>query len=101
MDNIRWFSLPALLCSALLMTGCGGHADEEPGFVDVDSTVIEAISYDDSTNTLTIRFIEPRAVYGYSGVPAPVYIEFLESESKGRYFHESIKGMYEEGILSD
>ena len=61
--------------------------------VDVDSTLIHAIRYDDARRTLEISFNDD-GTYRYYEVPPEVVEELLESESKGRYFVDYIKDTY-------
>ena len=70
-------------------------AEEAPAMEQVESTLIKEISYDASTQTLTVVFVNSEDVYEYRGVPASVYEELKNAESKGSYFVKNIKDKYE------
>ena len=57
----------------------------------VFSTNIKSIGYED--NVLEIEF-HSGGVYKYIGVTEEVYINFLNSNSKGQFFHYKIKDRY-------
>jgi len=59
---------------------------------EVESTVIEAIKYE---NNLLIVYFLGGQIYVYSGVSNSVYEGFLEAESKGRYFRQNVMGRYQ------
>ena len=61
----------------------------------VESTLIKEISYDAATQVLTVVFVNSEDVYEYKGVPASVYEELKNAESKGSYFVKNIKEKYE------
>jgi hypothetical protein len=61
---------------------------------EVDSSLIDRVSYDADTETLTITF-DNGHVYDYQDVPQKVYDGLMKAESKGRYFNQHIKGKYE------
>ena len=60
----------------------------------VESSNIQSIDYDPERNHLTINFHSGRS-YRYEKVPQTVYDEFVNSESKGRYFNYYILGKYD------
>lgn len=99
MKSARWIPISAAMGIAILFFGCQRAPEAE--FVPVESSVMEAVKYDQATQTLSIRFVNPPTVYEYSGVAPMVYAEFLAAESKGRFFHESIKGQYPESLVSE
>jgi hypothetical protein len=57
------------------------------------STVIDNISYDAATATLTIRFVSG-AVYDYLQVPEATYLALKSYREKGVYLNQHIKGQY-------
>jgi len=59
----------------------------------VDSTVIEAIGYERTTQTLALAF-HHGATYHYAKVPPAVYEGLQVARSKGGYFREVIRGKY-------
>lgn len=60
----------------------------------VVSREIEWIGYDDSKRMLQVEFIVG-SVYQYDNVPKPVYQEFLNAPSHGRFFDNRIKGQFQ------
>ena len=61
--------------------------------VDLESTSLSAATYQEQSASLELEF-QRGAVYRYNGVPAQVYQEFLQSESKGRYFNQRIRNHF-------
>ncbi len=60
----------------------------------VESDVIHAIGYDPEIQLLEIIFNSGR-IYQYREVPPQVYEQFMNAESKGRYFNENIRGEFQ------
>ena len=60
----------------------------------VESSNIAAIGYDEETKELHVQF-NSGSEYVYQDVPAGVYQDFLDADSKGKYLNEYIKGVYE------
>jgi hypothetical protein len=56
----------------------------------LESTVVRAAGY---THVLEIEFLNGR-IYQYFEVPKTIYTEFLDSDSKGRYFNAHIRGKF-------
>ncbi len=96
MKCARWIPLLGVI---VLFLGC--ERPPEAQYVPVDSSLIEAVRYDDATQTLTIRFINPPRTYEYEAVPPTVYAEFLVADSKGGFFNTYIRGEYDETLVSD
>jgi hypothetical protein len=61
----------------------------------VDSTNIEAIGYDSSTQELHVRFLKSGLTYVYYGVEDWVFQEFLTADSKGIFLNERVKPTYD------
>lgn len=57
----------------------------------VSSSAISAIGYDGST--LVVVF-HNTGRYSHHGVPEYIYLRFMKSYSKGRYYNENIRGRY-------
>jgi hypothetical protein len=57
----------------------------------VESEAIFSIGYDAQTRTLEIEFMSG-SVYRYFGVAQEFYLRFIQSDSKGRFFHAFIRG---------
>jgi hypothetical protein len=58
-----------------------------------DSQCTKSISYDNSTQELTIEFQE-RGTYKYEGVPAEEYLGLKGASSHGTYFNLYIRDRY-------
>lgn len=50
----------------------------------VESSTIQAVGYDETTSTLEVVFNSSKT-YRYFEVPKTVYLELMESDSKGSY----------------
>jgi lysyl-tRNA synthetase class 2 len=61
--------------------------------MDVSSTAISQIDYDDERAKLLVRFASGER-YVYVGVPAEVCRGFVEADSKGRFFQREIRDRY-------
>lgn len=59
----------------------------------VSSSNISAIGYDPDNEVLEVEFTNG-AVYSYSGVPLGEYEGIMNADSKGKYLHANIKGIY-------
>jgi KTSC domain len=57
------------------------------------STAVRAIRYDSERQRLIVRFIDGDE-YAYVGVPGEVHRSFVDAESKGRFFSQSIRGRF-------
>lgn len=57
---------------------------------EVESSVIHAVGH---TRVLEIEF-ESGRVYQYFNVPQDIYDSMLESDSKGKYFNQHIRGKF-------
>lgn len=58
---------------------------------DYTSDLISGDAYDDSTETLAIRFRSNGNVYHYAGISPAIWDAYSKAESKGKYFHTLIK----------
>ncbi len=67
--------------------------------LDVKSTTLEAIGYDESRAVLRLVF-RSRAVYDYFGVPAAVHEALLRAPSIGSCFNEVVRGRFPFGRVS-
>ncbi len=61
--------------------------------MDVESTAIQAIDYDQHHEKLLVRFASGER-YIYVGVPGEVHRSFLDADSKGRFFQAEIRDQY-------
>lgn len=66
---------------------------------EIDSSNIHAVGYSETDELLAVQFKtktgEAGNTYYYKDVPEEEFREFMESDSKGRYFSSHIKGQYE------
>lgn len=86
-NSRQWFAVLAMVAATVAWVGA---AEWQP----VESSWLDRAGYDEETQTLTIRMKNSSDVYEYQGVPAEVYREFLEAESKGGFFATKIQGQY-------
>lgn len=65
--------------------------------VNVESTNIHSIEYSDKKQELKVWFNNRKEdeFYLYSGVPPKVFGELMLAKSKGRYFADNIKLIYD------
>lgn len=61
----------------------------------VESSIIEAIGYDNTNRVLRV-WLNSGRTYDYYKVPELDYLSFLEAESKGRFYNLVIKKLFEE-----
>jgi hypothetical protein len=59
-----------------------------------ESSSIAGFDYDRSARTLDIEFKDSQTTYRYFDVPADVFDDMQAAPSKGRFFSESIRGLY-------
>lgn len=59
----------------------------------VQSTTLATVVYDETREVLQLEFLS-RAIYYYFGVPRAVHEALLGAPSKGRYFHQTIRGCF-------
>ena len=57
----------------------------------LESKMLSAAAYDNSKQTLYLRFRATGAVYRYFEFTAADYLAFQKSESKGRFFRSRIR----------
>lgn len=64
--------------------------------VSVNSSFIQEIGYISKTNELIVVLNSTHSIiYLYKDVPEEVYSDFINSDSKGAFFSQKIKGVYE------
>lgn len=61
--------------------------------VKIESSNIESVGYDDESKVLELEFKNGN-VYTYFDVPRTIYLDFLTSESAGRFAHKYIYGSF-------
>lgn len=66
----------------------------ENEFKPVESSDLKAVKYDDKKEELTIEF-KGGSQYLYLKVPVKTFDGLMASESKGKFFHASIKRQFE------
>ncbi|MDR3611401.1 MAG: KTSC domain-containing protein [Ignavibacteriaceae bacterium] len=59
----------------------------------VSSSNVEALGYDDNTQTLRVWFLNG-SIYDYRGVGKMEFEGLLNAPSIGSYLHKNIKGQY-------
>jgi hypothetical protein len=62
-------------------------------FISFNSSTIAKVGYDKSTSTLEIEF-QSGDVYQYFDVPEHIWEAFKISSSKGKFFNDTVKGLY-------
>jgi len=62
--------------------------------INMPSSVVAEMIYDDETEILRILFVSGMA-YNYKKVPLEVYEAIKASGSKGTFFNQNIKGKYD------
>uniref|UniRef100_A0A6M3KWK7 Putative RNA binding domain protein n=1 Tax=viral metagenome TaxID=1070528 RepID=A0A6M3KWK7_9ZZZZ len=77
------------------MSGSTIHSIDSSSIHSVNSSFIKSLAYDPDTHILTVTFTYGGKVLQYAEVPEHVFQNFLESVSKGRYFHSVIKTHYQ------
>lgn len=67
-----------------------------PGLKRVKSSAVKAIAYNRKEKNLKVRFLSNGETinYIYHKVPINTYKEFMESESKGKFFAANIKDKF-------
>lgn len=68
-------------------------------WVPLNSTLLQAAAYQDQPPVLQLRF-HGGAVYRYLGVPAQLYQQLLQAESKGQYFNFWIRNRFPTVLIS-
>jgi len=58
-----------------------------------ESNLTDRIGYDEEAQELRVLFNSGQE-YIYKEVPGPVFADFLDSDSKGKFLSQSIKGQY-------
>lgn len=61
--------------------------------INVSSSNVECVGYDESSTTLYIRFLD-NTMYIYKGVPLAEFEGLRNAPSIGSYLHRNIKSMY-------
>jgi hypothetical protein len=61
--------------------------------IPVESTMLEAIGYDEEAQVLSVIF-HSGGLYNYYDVPREVYEGLLQAESKGQYMHAWVIDQY-------
>jgi hypothetical protein len=59
----------------------------------VESTTLAAVDYDSARQLLWLEF-RSHALYCYFDVPAAIYQDLLEADSKGVYFNRHIRNRF-------
>lgn len=67
---------------------------EKVTLVDVVSSQLKSIGYNDETSTLYVIFKNTGITYKYENVPESVYNTLLASSEVGKTFNSLVKGIY-------
>ena len=59
----------------------------------VESSLIYAIGYHAGTKVLEV-VLKNELTYQYDGVPPEVYQQFLQADSKGKFFVDNVRDVY-------
>ncbi len=93
----KWMAAVALAAGMIAFAGCDtldGGSKVPADMKTVASDAIDAVSYDEAAETMTVTF-DKGGTYKYSGVPSKIYDELMAAESKGAYIAESVKGKFD------
>lgn len=66
----------------------------ETSFLCRGSSNLESVTYDDSTDTMSVTFQDGKT-YDYMNVPASVVRQFQQAASFGEFFHRQIRSRYQ------
>lgn len=61
--------------------------------IDVHSSSIQALGYDEAAQTLYINF-RKGGLYSYNKVPPVIFEEFRKSPAKGKFFFNNIRDKF-------
>lgn len=61
--------------------------------IPVESTTLAAVAYDAPRQILQLQFCAG-ATYQYCGVPLSIYRALMDASSKGKQFHQTIRGRF-------
>ena len=67
-------------------------------FYKIESSVIHSLEYFGEDRVLEIRF-HSNKIYPYFEIEEKLVEDFLNSDSKGRFYNENIKGFYDRGEM--
>ena len=59
----------------------------------IDSSAVTSVGYEQASNTLGVEY-RNLGVYRYFLVPAPLFQQLLNADSKGRFINTRIKPVY-------
>jgi len=88
----------ALVAGLIISSGVPVVAEKQAGSDQIEAShharshAIETVEYDEATRVLTLTF--KRGAYRYEDVPVEVYEGLKNSDSKGTYFKENIRGKF-------
>jgi hypothetical protein len=64
-----------------------------PEMINVSSSNVSQIGYDDANQILYVRFLS-NSLYVYKDVPQWIYEELKDAPSVGSYLHRNVKNIY-------
>ena len=62
--------------------------------IEVDSSTIRSIGYDNDTKVLYVCFVYGNSTYAYFNVEVDIVKRLLDSNSKGKFLSKNFKGVY-------
>lgn len=66
----------------------------------VESSMFIAINYDPKTLVMELE-LHDGSVWRYLEIPSPIVRDMLDAESKGKFFHAWIRGLFERVVVRD
>lgn len=71
---------------------------DTPHFRPVESSWIDSLAWQGEPGQLGVLLMRTRdgGVWRYQGVPRTFYLLWLGAKSKGKFYHEAVKGRYSE-----
>lgn len=91
----QWQAIADHACDPHVIEQLANHQihPTENEWIEVDSSCIDAIAHDSTTNTLKIRFLSDD-VYQYDDVDSATFSDFRNAASKGQFFNYHIKDVF-------
>lgn len=94
-DDPKYYHFDRSWPQPTLCSQCANDYPWQISMQPVKSSLISAVSYDAMKRNLYLEFKDGK-FYVYRGVTGTVAQNFLDSESRGKFFNQEIKGRYHE-----
>lgn len=75
-------------------------AEQKLKRIALDSSMVNAVGYDESKQTLYLEFAKTGKIYCYYEVEKEIFAELLEAKSKGSYIRNNILECYGHGKIN-